>query len=231
MELLNSFTVPAGIDRAWDTLMDIERVAPCMPGATLTSVEGDDISGSVKVKLGPVTMTYKGKGTFLERDAATHVAVIEGSGNEARGTGTAKATAHVTLAAEAPELTRVNVTTDLVITGKAAQFGRGVMQDVAARLVDQFAANLAALMSVPDEDAGSAPATAGAAPAGAASTQPEAGSGAAASRPAPDLPHQQEAIDLMATAGAPVLRRAVPIVAGVAVVAFLWWLLTRRGRS
>lgn len=222
MELLNSFTVPSGIDRAWDTLMDIEHVAPCMPGATLTSVAGDDITGSVKVKLGPVTMTYKGKGTFLERDPATHVAVIEGSGTEARGTGTARAKAHVSLHADSPEVTRVDVTTDLVITGKAAQFGRGVMQDVAARLVDQFAENLAVLMGAPDAAAAAAP------------PEPSAGAGGEpttpTTRPAPELPHDDEAIDLMATAGAPVLRRAVPILAGAAVIAFLWWLLTRRGR-
>ncbi|HEY7857659.1 MAG TPA: SRPBCC family protein [Candidatus Nanopelagicales bacterium] len=225
VELLNSFTVPAGIDRAWDTLMDIERVAPCMPGATLTSVDGDDVTGSVKVKLGPVTVTYKGKGTFLERDAAAHVAVIEGSGNEARGSGTAQATAHVSLHAESPESTRVDVTTDLVITGKVAQFGRGVVQDVAARLVDKFAANLAALMTGPEPEPEPEPEPSGPGEPTPAARRPEE-----PARPAPELPHQDEAIDLFDTAGAPVLKRAAPILAGVAVVAFLWWLLTRRGR-
>lgn len=224
VELLNSFTVPAGIDRAWETLMDIERVAPCMPGATLTSVDGDDVTGSVKVKLGPVTVTYKGKGTFLERDVAAHVAVIEGSGNEARGSGTAQAKAHVSLHAESPDSTRVDVTTDLVITGKVAQFGRGVVQDVAARLVDKFAANLAALMAAPEPEPEPEPS-------GPGTPQPAAGKPVEPQRSAPQLPHDDEAIDLLDTAGAPVLKRAAPVLVGVAVVAFLWWLLTRRGRS
>ncbi|MEO6822876.1 MAG: SRPBCC family protein [Candidatus Nanopelagicales bacterium] len=222
MELLNSFTVPAGIDRAWDTLMDIEHVAPCMPGATLTSVDGDDITGSVKVKVGPVTVTYKGKGSFLERDAAAHVAVIQGSGNEARGSGTAQAKAHVSLHAESPDSTRVEVTTDLVITGKVAQFGRGVVQDVAARIVDKFATNLAALMTAPEPEP--EPTESGA-------SQPGAEKPDEPHRPAPALPHQDEAIDLLETAGAPILKRAAPILAGVAVLAVLWWLLRRRGRS
>jgi carbon monoxide dehydrogenase subunit G len=225
VELHNTFEVAAGIDQAWNTLMDVERIAPCVPGATLTSVEDEVMTGAVKVKVGAVTMTYRGKATFLERDSATHVAVIEGSGNEARGSGTAKANAHVSLHADGPDRTRVDVATDLVITGKAAQFGRGIMQDVAARIVDQFAANLAALMAAPepvpaaaDEASTTAPGEGAAAPS------------AAPAAPAPDLPYDDDAIDLIGTAGVPVLKRAAPVLAGVALLALLWWLLTRRGR-
>ncbi|MEZ5114910.1 MAG: SRPBCC family protein [Candidatus Nanopelagicales bacterium] len=229
MELQNSFTVPAGIDQAWATLLDVERIAPCMPGATLDGVDGDNIDGKVKVKLGPVTMTYGGKATFVEKDADAHRAVIEGMGKETRGSGTAKALVHTQLTAEGPDVTRVDVTTDLTITGKAAQFGRGVMQDVAGRLVGQFADNLAALMAA---DAGGAPAEeehpapTGPAEEGVAAPPPPP-------RPAPaPLPHQGEAIDLMATAGAPVAKRAVPAILLVLVVgALIWWLMRRRSRD
>ena len=149
MELQNSFTVPADIDTAWQQLLDVESVAPCMPGATLESVDGDDVTGNVKVKLGPVSMSYAGKATFIKKDEENHTAVLEGSGKEAKGGGTAKVLVTTTLVAEAPDRTRVDVTTDLTITGKAAQFGRGVMQDVAGRIIDQFAANLAASMTAP----------------------------------------------------------------------------------
>jgi carbon monoxide dehydrogenase subunit G len=136
MELQNSFTVPSDVDTAWQTLLDVERVAPCMPGATLESVDGDEMSGKVKVKLGPVSMTYGGKARFVSRDQDSYTAVIEGTGKETRGTGTATAQVTTKLVSESPDTTRVDVTTDLTITGKAAQFGRGVMQDVAGRIID-----------------------------------------------------------------------------------------------
>ena len=142
MQLENSFTVPSDTETAWQTLLNVEAIAPCMPGATLESVDGDDFSGNVKVKLGPVSMVYGGTASFLSKDESRHTAVIKGTGKEKRGTGTAQANVSLVLTAEDDARTRVDVTTDLMITGKAAQFGRGVMQDVASRLVDQFASNL-----------------------------------------------------------------------------------------
>ncbi|MDQ1741976.1 MAG: hypothetical protein QOE23_315 [Pseudonocardiales bacterium] len=142
MQLTHSFTVPARIEQAWEVLLDIERIAPCMPGAALETVDGDDFTGSVKVRLGPIGLTYKGKASFVTKDAANHRAVIDAQGKDARGNGTAKATITATLTGEGSG-TAVNVVTDLNITGKPAQFGRGVMVDVGNRLIQQFADCLA----------------------------------------------------------------------------------------
>lgn len=217
MDLTNSFTVPADIDTAWDTLLDVEAIAPCMPGAKLTNVDGDEFTGTVKVKLGPVSLTYGGEAMFLEKDAENHVAVIEGTGKETRGSGTAKATVTTALIAESAEVTRVDVTTNLTITGKAAQFGRGVMQDVAGRLVDQFAANLEGVI------ASRMPA----AEAAGASADSSEGSSPAAPTPAPTPTPQAEALDLGAVAAGPVLKRVVPVVIGVVAVVAIVWLVTR----
>ena len=138
MNLENEFTVPVPVDEAWRVLLDVERVAPCMPGAALTSVDGDEFTGTVKVKVGPITVTYKGEAKFLSKDDATHRAVIEAKGKESRGSGTAGATVTTTLVGEG-DRTRVRVATDLNVTGRPAQFGRGVMAEVAAKLIDQFA--------------------------------------------------------------------------------------------
>ena len=147
MDLTNSFVVPADIDTTWRALQDVEALAPCMPGATLETHDGDDLTGNVKVRLGPVSQVYGGKATFVSRDEAEHRLVIEGTGKETRGAGTAQGKVVATLVAEAPDRTRVDVVTELAITGKAAQFGRGVMQDVASRIIDQFSAHLAALVT------------------------------------------------------------------------------------
>ncbi len=138
MQLEHSFTVPVPVDDAWKVLLDIEQIAPCMPGAVLDSVEGDDFTGRVKVKLGPISLTYKGKASFVTKDEATHTAVIDAAGKDQRGNGTAAATVTATLKSEGSS-TRVDVLTDLNITGKPAQFGRGVMVDVGNKLIGQFA--------------------------------------------------------------------------------------------
>lgn len=210
MDLNNSFVVPADISTAWQTLLDVEAIAPCMPGATLESVDGDNFTGSVKVKLGPVNMTYGGKARFLEKDEAAHKAVIEGTGKETRGSGTASALVTCQLVSEGPNQTRVDVITDLTVTGKPAQFGRGVMQDVAGRIIEQFSANLAATMA-----------------AGAASSSASDSTGSATPTP---LPQVADSIDLLGTAGAPVLKRAIPaLIAVVAVVGIIWLIARRRG--
>ncbi len=137
MELTHDFIVPAPIDRAWASFMDLERVGGCFPGATVTSVSEEAFEGTVKVKLGPIALVYTGSGAFLSRDDQAHRAVIEAKGKDKRGNGTAGATVTVHLSPSGSG-TRVDVTTDLAITGKPAQFGRGVMQDVSDKLLQQF---------------------------------------------------------------------------------------------
>ncbi|TYP88049.1 SRPBCC family protein [Blastococcus xanthinilyticus] len=149
MQLENSFTVPVPVDEAWRVLLDIERIAPCMPGAALDSVDGDDFTGRVKVKLGPINLTYQGKASFVEKDEAAHRAVIDARGKDQRGNGTAAAVVTAQLKAEG-SVTRVDVLTDLNITGRPAQFGRGVMTDVGNKLLGQFADKLAAQLGEGD---------------------------------------------------------------------------------
>lgn len=214
MDLQNSFTVDSDVETAWNTLLDVEAIAPCMPGATLESVEGDSFTGNVKVKLGPVSLTYGGVATFISKDAVAHQAVIEGTGKESRGTGTAKALVTVNFTAETPTTTRVDVNTELTITGKAAQFGRGVMQDVAGRLVNQFATNLGVVIA--------SRSTAPAAVEGAAADSAIAAPAAAAPQP----PMQSaEALDLGSVAMGPVLKRVLPVVIGVVVIAGIAWFI------
>jgi carbon monoxide dehydrogenase subunit G len=137
VELEHRFTVPTSIADTWDAFNDLERIAPCFPGATLNSVDGDEFAGSVKVRLGPISLLYNGTGKFVERDTEAHHAVIEAKGKDKRGNGTAAATIHARLSPEGDK-TLVDVTTDLAITGKPAQFGRGVIQDVSDKLLGQF---------------------------------------------------------------------------------------------
>jgi carbon monoxide dehydrogenase subunit G len=219
VDLQNSFVVPADIDTAWKTLQDVEFLAPCVPGATLTKSDGENFEGHVKVKLGPVAMTFAGTARFVSRDEATHTAIIEGAGKETKGTGTAKGLVTAVLVAEAPDRTRCDVVSELTITGKAAQFGRGVMQDVAGRIIDQFSANLAAQMT-----AAAAPAEEPAAAAADGSPAP-----AAAPRATTPPPQADEAIDLLGTAGAPVLKRAIPLAIGAAIViGVIVWIARRK---
>lgn len=224
MDLQNSFVVPADIDTAWKTLQDVEFLAPCVPGATLTKSDGENFEGHVKVKLGPVAMTFAGTARFVSRDEATHTAVIEGSGKETKGTGTAKGLVTAVLVAEAPDRTRCDVVSELTITGKAAQFGRGVMQDVASRIIDQFANNLATLITASVAVESAAEAAPAEAAAGGATTAT-----ATVAPPKPVLQHE-DSIDLLGTAGAPVLKRAIPIAIGVVIVVGVVIWLARRGR-
>lgn len=146
MEFEHEFTVPVPVDRAWEVLLDVKKIAPCMPGAALDSVDGDSFTGQVKVKVGPITVAYAGSASFLAKDAAAHRAVVEAKGRETRGSGTAAAKVTASMADEGGS-TRVTVVTDLAITGRPAQFGRGVMNDVGTKLIGQFADCVASTMS------------------------------------------------------------------------------------
>ena len=141
MDLTHRFTVPVPIEEAWAHFNDIGSVAECFPGASVTSAEGDTFAGSVKVKLGPIALVYNGTGTFTEKDEATHRMVVDAKGKDKRGNGTAGAAVVMTMT-EAGTSTDIEVVTDLAITGKPAQFGRGVMQDVSDKLLGQFVACL-----------------------------------------------------------------------------------------
>lgn len=177
MELEHSFTVPVPLDRAWDVLLDVERVAPCMPGASLDSVNGDEIKGRIKVKVGPISMTYAGTARFTERDAATRVMKLEATGKETRGAGTASATVRSELHGEGDE-THVIVHTSLNVTGRPAQFGRGVMSEVSGKLIGIFAANLASMLTADNAAQSPAPAAAASGGGDPAETGPAAGANA-----------------------------------------------------
>ena len=138
MDLTHRFTVPTSVDETWAHFQDIASVAECFPGATVTSADGDSFAGSVKVKLGPIALVYNGSGTFVEKDEAAHRFLVDAKGRDKRGNGTAGAKVTLTMTDAAAGGTDVEVVTDLAITGKPAQFGRGVMQDVSDKLLGQF---------------------------------------------------------------------------------------------
>jgi carbon monoxide dehydrogenase subunit G len=146
LHIQNSFVVPAQLEDAWAVLLDVETLAPCMPGASVESFDGEQIVGSLRVKLGPITVSYGGTAHFLEKDAESQHVVLRASGRERNGSGTANADITADLVDEGHQ-TRVNVVTEIDITGRPAQFGRGVITSVARQIVDKFAANLAAKMT------------------------------------------------------------------------------------
>jgi carbon monoxide dehydrogenase subunit G len=230
MDLKNDFTVDVPIDRAWAVLTDVETIAPCLPGAQLKEIEGDEYRGVVKVKVGPITAQYKGAARFVEQDEAAGKVVLKAEGRDTRGQGNANALITAQLEPAGERATRVVVTTDLSVTGKVAQFGRGVMADVSANLMAQFAENLASTVLAPgaSEPAATEPA---AEPADVASaeTPAEDASGSNGSEPKVRVVDQPEAepVDLMAAAGSPVMRRAVPPFI-VLVILFLIWRAWRR---
>ena len=163
MQLENTFTIEAPIEKAWKALNTPETIAPCFPGATLTEYEGDSFTGTVKVKLGPISLTYKGKGTYIERDDSAHRVVIEAAGRDSRGNGTANATVTGTMTADGPDKTAVTMVTDMTITGRPAQFGRGVISDVADKIIGQFAGCVAKKLA-PEAESGTESETGTAAP-------------------------------------------------------------------
>jgi carbon monoxide dehydrogenase subunit G len=190
MKLENNFTVPANVETTWRAFNDPETVAPCFPGATLNSAEGDSFTGTVKVKLGPISLTYKGKGSFVERDEANHRVVIDAQGSDSRGNGTANAHVTGTLTAEGDSQTSVKMITDMTITGRPAQLGRGLISDVSDRIVAQFSSALADRLGEAGSAAAASPTPTTASPspsseATTASPSPSSEPTTAAARPSP----------------------------------------------
>ena len=202
MQLEHQLSVPAPIDVVWPAILDPERVAPCVPGATLTGVEGESFTGTVKVKVGPITLLYKGTGTFAETDEQARRAVLKASAKDTRGNGTVSATVTLTLTADGDRTSGV-VATDLSITGKPAQFGRGMIADVGGKIIEQFAACLSEKLAV-------APAT-----------EP-----AAVAQPV----EESEPLDLVHYARTSALKRVGPLV-GVAMLVLIVGAWVRRVRS
>ena len=249
MEMDHSFTVPVPPEQAWDVLLDVERIAPCMPGATVEEFDGEVVTGRIKIKVGPVSLTYRGTAKFTERDPDAHVVVVEASGKETRGAGTASATVRSSLEPESSgQATKVTIHTTMNVTGRPAQFGRGVMVEVGGKLVEKFAENLAQLISpggatVADgaATAGEGTATAGegstdgasADPAamaetGPGSTQPSTIIPAASTASAPPAQQNDDSINLVRLVGPSILKRVIPVVIGAAAMALLGWRFRHR---
>jgi len=223
MDLSHRFVVPASVETTWAAFNDLERIAPCFPGATITSVEGDDFSGSVKVKLGPIAMQYNGSGTFVERDETQHRAVIKANGKDKRGNGTAGVTVVANMSPDG-EGTAVELTSDLAITGKPAQFGRGVMQDVSDKLLGQFVDCIAGQLGeeAPNQPAEPAvePVVAESSPAGVTPPAPASTSPPTQQAPAAEL-------NLMSAVLPVMLRRYGLPIAGIIVIAVIIWFVAR----
>ena len=234
MKIEDQFRVNVPFEQAWNVLLDVERIAPCMPGAQLQEVEGDEYRGIVKVKVGPITAQYKGAARIVEADQSAGRVVIKAEGRDTRGQGNASATVTATLVSDG-DATQVTIDTDLNVTGKVAQFGRGVMADVSSKLLGQFAQNL-------ERDVLSGEATASV-PEGAAEPGAEAASDvtteAASITPITPLTNtagprridspEAEPVDLLDSAGSAVAKRVVPVV--IAVVALLTLRSLRRRRK
>ncbi len=190
MELKHHFTVPSSLEDTWASFNQLEEIAPCFPGATLTGVDGDAFTGTVKIKLGPIAMMYAGTGKFLSRDTATHTVVIEAQGKDKRGNGTAGATVTAVLAATG-DGTTVDVSTNMSVTGKPAQFGRGVIQDISDKLLEAFVQCVIKNAEGPAEAEEDAPEPEVAAPAEAAAESSSSAAPAAGS-PSPDAASNED---------------------------------------
>ena len=228
MKIEDQFRVDVPIDEAWKVLLDLERIAPCLPGAQLTEVEGDEYRGTVKIKVGPITAQYKGVAKIVEADEANHKVVLQAEGRDTRGQGNASAAVVATLVEEGTG-TVVKIDTDLNITGKVAQFGRGVMADVSSKLLGQFADNLKKdVLSGSPNSASEAPTVAdGPTEAGTAPTD----GGAKESGPRKIESKEAEPIDLMDAAGGSEGKRVIPLLAGLVALLALRSIFKRRKKK
>ncbi len=215
MEMSNEIEVNASASDVWAAFNDVERIAPCLPGAQLTEIEGEEYRGVVKVKVGPVNAQYKGKATFTERNQDAMQVVILAEGRETRGQGNASATITATVEALGDDRTKVGVTTDLKITGKVAQIGRNLIPDVSAKIMDQFADNLEAMLSDSSSDD--------------ASSEPDASADDSGVRPVSSP--EPEAVDLLDVAGPPAAKKFGPIAGLIAVLWIIRKLFKRRKKK
>lgn len=246
MKLEHTFTLPVGPDAAFRVLRDIERIGSCVPGATVETIDGDELTGKIKVKVGSIQVTYRGSAAFVDVDEVNRSATIEARGKEARGPGTADATIRATLMDRGGGTTEVRVVTDLAVTGRPAQFGRDVMADVGDKLLDKFAGCLADELAdgrstepadlgdghggEAGPEASAAPAAAATATAAAAAPDPTTAPAPAASTAArqPAQRRTDEPSDRLDVAGGPVAKRGGPVVVGLAILALVIWLIRRR---
>ena len=208
MDLNHQFTVAVPVEDAWRILTDVERIAPCLPGAQLQEIEGDTYRGIVKVKVGPIQAQFKGQANFIERDDVAHKVVLKGEGRDTTGKGNASAIITAEMTAVDASNTAVTVNTDLSVTGKVAQFGRGAMADISDKLLAQFVVNLNTLIA--EQPATAEPVATEKAPTDGVRTIESA---------------EVAPLDLLSAAGSPILKRAIPVV--VVVVAVLVWLVVR----
>lgn len=234
IELDNSFTVPVPPEKAWDVLLDVERIAPCMPGASVLSIsdDGNEIEGQVKVKLGPLSLSYKGTAKFTDKDQANHAIAIEASGKETRGAGTASANVQAVLKpGDDAGSTLVSIHTSLNVTGRPAQFGRSLLPEVSGKLIAQFASNLEALIT--SDGAAAAGETASAEAVGtAAGSSGEAASGATAAKPVSvPVMKQEEHLNAFTFVVIPILKRVLPVAAAGAAIAVVIRRLVGRKKS
>lgn len=242
MELTNDFVIDRGIEETWRILNDLEFIAPCMPGAQLTEVEGDEYRGMVKIKVGPITANYKGKASFVEQDEANHVAKLKADGRDPRQ-GNANALVTATMEELAAEQTKVTIHSDLTLSGKIASFGRGAIEDVSKKLLGQFTDNLQAKLEEPAPSA-SESADEGAeesAAAGVASAEEAKAKVADVATQAKEKADEAvtagvrkiqgpeaEPVDLLEIAGKEGAKRVLPAVGGlIALILLIWWLINR----
>jgi len=236
MELVNDFTVNVAVNDAWVILTDVERIAPCLPGAQLQEVEGDVYRGEVRIKVGPILAKFKGQATFIEKDDANHKAVLKAEGRDTAGKGNASALITAKLEPQGDNVTKVTVSTDLTITGKVAQFGRGALADVSTKLLGQFVdclettvlgpSTAAAADATPSAGVEAPAATSTAATGAAAATPPSPGAAATDTGVRKVALPEAAPIDLLDAAGAPLAKRLIPV--GIVLVVLL--LLLRRHR-
>ena len=234
-QLVNEFDVPLPIDQAWAVITDIERIAPCMPGAQLEEIEGNEFRGGVKVKVGPITASFKGKALFQERDDVNNKAVIKAEGRDTGGKGNASAIITATATSNGPDSTHMTVATDLNITGKVAQFGRGAMNDISNKILGQFVACLEAKITAEKASPGAgdlaAPAI-GASTASPASADPQPAGDAKPAAATDGVRKVQmtatKPVDLLDAAGAPIMKRLAPV---LGALFFIFVIFSRRKRK
>lgn len=227
MDLNHEFTVEVPVDDAWRILTDVERIAPCLPGAQLQEIEGDTYRGAVKVKVGPIQAQFKGQASFVELDDVAHKVVLKGEGRDIGGKGNASALITAELTSLTATSTSVKVNTDLSITGKVAQFGRGAMADISDKLLAQFVVNLNEMIAASDSTPASAPpAETPSAPVDVPADAPTATQAAPAEPTVRKIDGPEaEALDLLSISRGVIVKRALPVVAVIAAVVI--WLIVK----